>query len=166
MNASNVNQIIITTPIVTEEKPPFVLPEVSDVDHDGSYGSSSSSSSSPQSAHDGPRADLSTNSITAQLAASGTVGVAAAAAIASSSRRRRKLPHRYSFETNPMKRRRVKRVLMRKLENTVNELTVRVGQQAIVLFTTPGQPRQDKDFKVFGSQPLVNVVSIECKISF
>ena len=50
----------------------------------------------------------------------------------------------------------------RKLKNTIEEYTTRVGQQAVVLCCTPGKPNQlTQAFKVFGSQPLENVVSGE-----
>lgn len=96
-----------------------------------------------------------TDDVTAQLAAAGTIGIAAAAAIASS--RKRKHPHH--FETNPSKRKRQQTRLLRKLKATIDEYTTRVGQQAIVLCCTPGKLSQSvQSYKVFGSQPLENVL--------
>ncbi|KAK3101268.1 hypothetical protein FSP39_002256 [Pinctada imbricata] len=93
--------------------------------------------------------------VTAQLAAAGPIGVAAAAAIASS----RKHKHPHHFETNPSKRKRQQTRLLRKLKNTIDEYTTRIGQQAVVLCCTPGKLSQSvHSFKVFGSQPLENVV--------
>ncbi|KAL5014512.1 hypothetical protein ScPMuIL_008782 [Solemya velum] len=115
--------------------------------------------SSPESTFDS--SDLLSSSvnddITAQLAAAGPIGVAAAAAIASG--RKRKHPHH--FETNPSRRKRQQTRLLRKLKATIEEYTTRVGQQAVVLCCTPGksaQSSQSSSFKVFGSQPLENVI--------
>ena len=47
----------------------------------------------------------------------------------------------------------------RKLRHTVDEYTTRVGQQAVVLCCTPGKSQSMQMYKVFGSQPLENVVS-------
>ncbi|KAG8200029.1 hypothetical protein JTE90_001259 [Oedothorax gibbosus] len=91
--------------------------------------------------------------VTAQLAAAGPIGMAAAAAIATAKKRKR--PH--SFETNPSIR---KRQQTRKLKATIDEYTIRVGQQAVVLVVTPGKPQNN--FKVFGAHPLENVVR-NCK---
>lgn len=116
-----------------------------------------SNPSSPDSGSydDGPEF-LGCNDITAQLAAAGTVGIAAAAAIASAKKRKR--PH--SFETNPSVRRRQQTRLTRKLKATIDEYTIRVGQQAVVLAVTPGKPQNN--FKVFGAHPLDTVVR-NCK---
>lgn len=86
---------------------------------------------------------------------SGPVGVAAAAAIASYRKRRR--PHQ--FETNPATRKRQHTRLLRKLKATIEEYTTRVGQQAVILAVTPAKGRDgNQAYKVFGSQPLENVV--------
>jgi len=86
----------------------------------------------------------------------GPIGVAAAAAIASCKKRKR--PHQ--FETNPSIRKRQQTRLLRKLKATLEEYTTRVGQQAILLAVTPAKGRDgNQSFKVFGSQPLENVVS-------
>ena len=66
----------------------------------------------------------------------GPVGVAAAAAIASSKRKRKT----HTFETNPSIRKRQQTRLLRKLKSVIDEFSVRVGQQAIVLVATPGKP--------------------------
>ncbi|KAK3584886.1 hypothetical protein CHS0354_023472 [Potamilus streckersoni] len=92
--------------------------------------------------------------VTSQLAAAGPIGVAAAAAIVSS--RKRKHPH--FFETNPSRRKRQQTRLLRKLRHTIDEYTTRVGQQAVVLCCTPGKMQSMQMFKVFGSQPLENVI--------
>lgn len=87
-----------------------------------------------------------------QLAAAGPAGVAAAAAIATA--RKRKRPH--SFETNPSVRKRQQTRLIRKLRACIDEYTMRVGQQAVVLITMPGKAMHN--FKVFGAQPLESVI--------
>lgn len=91
-----------------------------------------------------------------QLAAAGPAGVAAAAAIATA--RKRKRPH--SFETNPSVRKRQQTRLIRKLRACIDEYTMRVGQQAVVLITMPGKAQHN--FKVFGAQPLEGVIR-QCK---
>lgn len=93
-----------------------------------------------------------TDDVSAQLAASGPIGVAAAAAIATGKKRKR--PH--SFETNPSIRRRQQTRLIRKLKATIDEYATRVGQQAVVLTCTPG--KHDGNFKVFGAAPLENIM--------
>ncbi|ELU11897.1 hypothetical protein CAPTEDRAFT_221267 [Capitella teleta] len=92
--------------------------------------------------------------VTAQLASAGPIGVAAAAAIATGKKRKR--PH--AFETNPSIRKRQQTRLLRKLRATIDEYTTRVGQQAIVLTCTPGKAQPLHAFRVFGSQPLENVI--------
>ncbi|OWF51628.1 DNA-binding protein P3A2-like [Mizuhopecten yessoensis] len=119
--------------------------------------------SSPESSFD--TSDLLANGmsdeITIQLAASGTVGMAAAAAIASGIRRKNKRPH--IFETNPSIRKRQQTRILRKLKATIEEYTTRIGQQAVVLCCTPGKSSNShNNYKVFGSQPLENVVR-SCK---
>ncbi|XP_005093358.1 DNA-binding protein P3A2 [Aplysia californica] len=114
--------------------------------------------SSPESAFDA--ADLihgsMTDEVTAQLAAAGPVGIAAAAAIATG----KKKGHPHQFETNPSRRKRQQTRLLRKLKNTIEEYTIRVGQQAVVLCCTPGRSPGTASslYKVFGSQPLENVI--------
>ncbi|XP_045481276.1 DNA-binding protein Ewg isoform X1 [Harmonia axyridis] len=90
--------------------------------------------------------------VTAQLAAAGPVGVAAAAAIVSAKKRKRS----YSFETNPSIRKRQQNRLLKKLRQTIDEFTTRVGQQAVVLVATPGKPVTS--YKVFGAKPLEDVI--------
>lgn len=69
------------------------------------------------------------------------------------------------FETNPAIRKRQQTRLLRKIRACIEEYTVRVGQQAAFLAVTP-PTRGSRDnnstqmFKVFGSQPLENVVSM------
>ena len=62
-------------------------------------------------------------------------GVAAAAAISSTKKRKR--PH--AFETNPSIRKRQQTRLLRKLKQNIEEYSLRVGQQAVVLVATPGK---------------------------
>ncbi|CAG5125586.1 unnamed protein product [Candidula unifasciata] len=97
-----------------------------------------------------------TDEVTAQLAAAGPVGIAAAAAIATG----KKKGHPHQFETNPSRRKRQQTRLLRKLKNTIEEYTTRVGQQAVVLCCTPGRTPGTLSslYKVFGSQPLENVI--------
>jgi len=94
--------------------------------------------------------------VTSQLAAAGwrhgPVGVAAAAAIASSKRKRKS----HTFETNPSIRKRQQTRLLRKLKAVIDEFSVRVGQQAIVLVATPG--KTVNNFRAFGAKPLEDVV--------
>ncbi|CAG7833396.1 unnamed protein product [Allacma fusca] len=90
--------------------------------------------------------------VTAQLAAAGPVGMAAAAAIASAKKRKR--PHQ--FETNPSIRKRQQTRLLRKLRQTIDEFTIRVGMQAVVLVAIPGKPQNS--FKCFGAKPLEDVI--------
>ncbi|XP_072027292.1 DNA-binding protein P3A2-like [Amphiura filiformis] len=125
---------------------------ISDQDHD--QDGDVSPPSSPDTPFD--ESDLlstsCTDDVTAQLVAAGPIGIAAAAAIATGKKRKR--PH--TFETNPSIRKRQQTRLIRKLKNTIDEYTTRVGQQAVVVCCTPG--KQDSYFKVFGAAPLENVV--------
>merc|ERR1719330_2205269 len=91
--------------------------------------------------------------ITTQLAAAGPVGVAAAAAIASTKRKRKN----HTFETNPSIRKRQQTRLLRKLKCIIDEFSVRVGQQAIVLVATPGK-QSSNNFRAFGAKPLEDVI--------
>ncbi|XP_022222878.2 DNA-binding protein Ewg-like isoform X2 [Drosophila obscura] len=88
-----------------------------------------------------------------QLAAAGPVGVAAAAAIASSSRRRNRAHY---FEVNPAVRKRTQNQLLRKLRAVIDEFSVRVGKQAVVLVAQPGKP--NGIYEVFGANPLKDVL--------
>jgi len=96
------------------------------------------------------------NDVTSQLAAAGwqngPVGVAAAAAIASAKKKRRN----HTFETNPSIRKRQATRLTRKLKAVIDEFSLRVGQQAVVVIATPG--KNTNNFKVFGAKPLEDVV--------
>ena len=82
----------------------------------------------------------------------GPVGVAAAAAIASTKRKRKN----HTFETNPSIRKRQQTRLLRKLKSVIDEFSVRVGQQAVVLVATPGKPVNN--YRAFGAKPLEDVV--------
>lgn len=97
----------------------------------------------------------------ANLAAAGLysspVGIAAGMAIASGSKKRRK---NHTFETNPSIRKRQQTRLLRRLKQTIDEYTTRVGQQAVVLVVTP--QKTQNNFKVFGAKPLENVIR-NCK---
>lgn len=85
------------------------------------------------------------------LSAAGTAGVAAAAAIASSQNKRKLC----LFETDPSKRKRHENRLLRKLKLTMEEFVAKVGQQAVVLVTTPGKLNK---YQVFGAKPLEGVI--------
>merc|ERR1719189_3336947 len=89
--------------------------------------------------------------VTNQLAAAGPVGVAAAAAIQSAKRRKKS----HTFETNPSIRKRQQTRLLRKLKSVIDEFSVRVGQQAVVLVATPGKPVNN--YRAFGAKPLEDV---------
>ncbi|XP_022296908.1 nuclear respiratory factor 1-like isoform X2 [Crassostrea virginica] len=118
--------------------------------------------SSPESSFDASdilnSSSINDNDVTAQLAHSGTIGMAAAAAIASGKKHKR--PH--AFETNPSIRKRQQTRLLRKLKACIEEYTTRVGQQAVVLCCTPGKSQNSNSYKVFGSQPLESVIR-NCK---
>lgn len=138
-----------------------VIPQ-SDDDDDG--GVSSDCSNQSNDGYSGTSADLMAaamgDDVTAQLAAAGwqkqhlhgPVGMAAAAAIVSAKKRKR--PH--SFETNPSIRKRQQNRLLRKLRQTIDEFSTRVGQQAVVLVATPG--KENSGFKCFGAKPLEDVM--------
>merc|ERR1719419_1903225 len=91
--------------------------------------------------------------LTTQLAAAGPVGVAAAAAIQSTKRKRKS----HAFETNLSIRKRQQTRLLRKLKSIIDEFSVRVGQQAVVLVATPGK-QSVNCFRAFGAKPLEDVV--------
>ena len=93
--------------------------------------------------------------LTQHLAAAGTVGVAAAAAIATVKKRGRS---KWTFETNPAIRKRQQTRLLRKIKCTLEELQARVGQQVVVLATSPGKPPSSNTFKVYGASPLDGVI--------
>lgn len=131
----------------------YTLNSSSDIMSDGI-----SEPSSPESSFDSSDL-LGDDEVSVQLAAAGTVGLAAAAAIAGG--RKKKRPH--SFETNPSIRKRQQTRLLRKLKQTIEEYTTRVGQQAVVLCCTPGKmSNSNNNYKVFGSQPLESVMR-NCK---
>ena len=78
--------------------------------------------------------------------------MAAAAAISSTKKRRRS----YAFETNPSIRKRQQTRILRKLKQNIEEYSLRVGQQAMVLIATPG--KSQNNFRAFGAKPLEDVV--------
>lgn len=94
----------------------------------------------------------------ANLAATGlyssSVGIAAGMAIASSSKKRKN--RNVAFETNPSVRKRQQTRLLRRLKQTIDEYTARVGQQAVILVVTP--QKSQNNFKVFGAKPLEDVI--------
>ena len=92
------------------------------------------------------------NDLAIQLASAGPTGVAAAAAISSTKKRKR--PH--TFETNPSIRKRQQTRLLRKLKQNIEEYSLRVGQQAVVLVATPG--KSQNSFRSFGAKPLEDVI--------
>ena len=49
------------------------------------------------------------------------------------------------------------------MQQTIDEYTTRVGQQAVVMFVTPGKP--NNSYKVFGAKPLEDVVSRAAALS-
>ena len=77
-----------------------------------------------------------------------------AAAAAISSTKKRKRPH--AFETNPSIRKRQQTRLLRKLKQNIEEYSLRVGQQAVVLVATPG--KSQNSFRAFGAKPLEDVI--------
>ena len=95
--------------------------------------------------------------LTQHLAAAGTVGVAAAAAIATVKRRGRS---KWTFETNPVIRKRHQTRLIGKIKLILEELQARVGQQVVVIATSPGKPPSSNTFQVYGASPLDGVVKM------
>lgn len=95
--------------------------------------------------------------VTQRLAQAGPIGVAAAAAIMSGSRKRKR---QHMFETNPSFRKRQSSKLTKRLKETIEELSSRVGLQAVVVTYRPGKGngKSEPSFKVFGAAPLVNIV--------
>lgn len=95
---------------------------------------------------------LQQDELTSRLAQAGPIGVAAAAAVMSSRKRKRT----HVFESNPALRKRHCSKLVRKLRDTIEELSARVGLQAVVLTYKPGKhdPKEEPAFKVFGAAPL------------
>lgn len=96
--------------------------------------------------------ELQQDEMTTRLSQAGPIGVAAAAAIMTG--RKRKRPH--IFESNPALRKRHCSKLVRKLKETIIELSARVGLQAAVVFYRPGklEPKEEASYKVFGASPL------------
>ncbi|XP_065184199.1 DNA-binding protein P3A2-like [Sycon ciliatum] len=100
-------------------------------------------------------ADANQNELTNQLAAAGTVGVAAAAAVTTVRKRGR---NKWEFETNPAVRKRQQTRLLRRLRATLDEMQARVGQQCVVLTASPGKAVSTNTFKCFGASPLDDVI--------
>lgn len=96
--------------------------------------------------------------VTQRLASAGPVGVAAAAAILSGRKRKRQ----HMFESNPSLRKRHCSKLTKRLKETIEELTTRVGLQAVVVTFRPAkggvESKNEASFKVFGAAPLTNVI--------
>lgn len=99
---------------------------------------------------------LQQDDVTARLVAAGPIGVAAAAAVMTSRKRKRS----HTFESNPAIRKRHCSKLLRKLKDLIEELSARVGLQAVVVTYRPGktEPKEDPTFKVFGAAPLTTVI--------
>ncbi len=95
--------------------------------------------------------------VTQRLAQAGPVGMAAAAAILSSRKRKRA----HSFETNPSVRKRHCSKLTKRLKETIEELTSRVGLQACLVTFRPPRPesKQDATFNVYGAAPLSTILT-------
>jgi len=62
-----------------------------------------------------------------------------------------------AFEVNPSIRKRQQNRLLRKIKQNVEELSMRVGQQAVVVVATPG--KQQNSFRAYGAKPLEDVVN-------
>ncbi len=105
---------------------------------------------------------LQQDEVTHRLTQAGPIGVAAAAAIMSGRKRKRPM----TFETNPSLRKRHCSKLSKKLKETIDEMSMRVGLQAVVVMYKPGKAnssgsensKNEPSFKVFGAAPLSNVV--------
>ena len=93
--------------------------------------------------------------LTKQLAAAGTVGVAAAAAIATVKKRGRS---KWTFEVDPTIRKRTQTRLIKKMNRILGELQSRVRLQAVVLTISPGKPPSSNTFQVYGASPLNGVI--------
>lgn len=96
--------------------------------------------------------ELQHDEMTSRLSRAGPIGIAAAAAIMTGRKRKRQ----HIFESNPALRKRHCSKLVRKLKETIVELTARVGLQAAVVFYRPGKvdPKEEPSYKVFGASPL------------
>ncbi|KAL1492949.1 hypothetical protein ABEB36_011109 [Hypothenemus hampei] len=64
---------------------------------------------------------------------------------------------RYSFEISSSFKRREQNRLLKKLRNTINEFTMTIGQQVVVLMGTPGKSNSSY-YQVFGASPLEGVI--------
>ena len=96
--------------------------------------------------------ELQHDEMTTRLSRAGPIGLATAAAIMTGRKRKRQ----HIFESNPALRKRHCSKLIRKLKETIVELTARVGLQAAVVFYRPGKtdPKEEPSYKVFGASPL------------
>lgn len=96
--------------------------------------------------------ELQHDEMTTRLSRAGPIGLATAAAIMTGRKRKRQ----HIFESNPALRKRHCSKLVRKLKETIVELTARVGLQAAVVFYRPGKtdPKEEPSYKVFGASPL------------
>ena len=96
--------------------------------------------------------ELQHDEMTNRLSRAGPIGMAAAAAIMTGRKRKRQ----HIFESNPALRKRHCSKLVRKLKETIVELTARVGLQAAVVFYRPGkqEPKEEPSYKIFGASPL------------
>ena len=96
--------------------------------------------------------ELQQDEMTTRLSRAGPIGIATAAAIMTGRKRKRQ----HTFESNPALRKRHCSKLVRKLKETIVELTARVGLQAAVVFYRPGklEPKEEPSYKVFGASPL------------
>ena len=96
--------------------------------------------------------ELQHDEMTSRLSRAGPIGLATAAAIMTGRKRKRQ----HIFESNPALRKRHCSKLVRKLKETIVELTARVGLQAAVVFYRPGKtdPKEEPSYKVFGASPL------------
>lgn len=133
---------------------------VSSMLHNGGGDDGGEDPSSPESNFDSSEllnmTMLQQDDVTARLVAAGPIGVAAAAAVMTSRKRKRS----HAFESNPAIRKRHCSKLLRKLKDLIEELSARVGLQAVVVTYRPGKgdPKEDPTFKVFGAAPLTTVV--------
>jgi nuclear respiratory factor 1 len=93
--------------------------------------------------------------VTTKLANAGPVGVAAAAAIMSGRKRKR-----HVFESNPALRKRHCSKLMRRLKETLDELSTRVGVQVCLVTYRPSskQEKPEPAFRIYGTSPLYGAI--------
>lgn len=98
------------------------------------------------------------DNLIAQLSSLGLPGLSAATAILSTKHPK----NTFKFETNATSRKRQQTRILRKLKDLVDELASRCGQQICIVCCTPSkQSAKNGDYKVFGTQPLENVLKNE-----